>query len=102
MKVTLGESQGPTSSCLLGVWEWGGRELGDEFPAPYCGAVFLHFLFGALHASPMLVGQWLARSQEVWMGLSLERWIEPVRLPNLTLRLNLSGLVTPDLTVLPC
>lgn len=51
MKVTLGESQGPTSSCLLGVWQWGERELGDKFPAAYCGAVFLHFLFSVLYTT---------------------------------------------------
>ena len=51
MKVTLGISQGPTSSCLLGVWEWGGRELGDKLPAAYCGVVFLHFLFSVLYAA---------------------------------------------------
>lgn len=51
MKVTLGISQGPTSSCLLGVWEWGGRELGDKIPATYCGAVFLHFLLSVLYAA---------------------------------------------------
>ena len=29
----------------------GERELGDKFPAAYCGAVFLHSLFSVLYAT---------------------------------------------------